>query len=186
MSLRGLGPCRQGVDAAKKSRGSQRHHRRRSPDVRECRRMEGQGEAIPFPEWCRLSHGVSGERCRCHELSGLEPHPGLCRGTDAVPVSSAGIFRLFATLRTTSGARCQFRATCNPGGPGHHWVKNWIIDNGPYRPIKDAETGLIRIFIPAKINDNPALLNNDPNYINRLRASGSPHSLGRGSTATGT
>ena len=41
--------------------------------------------------------------------------------------SSAGIFRLFATLRTTSGARCQFRATCNPGGPGHHWVK--IMDH---------------------------------------------------------
>jgi len=88
--------------------------------------------------------------------------------------SSAGIFRLFATLRTTSGARCQFRATCNPGGPGHHWVKNWIIDNGAYRPVKDAETGLIRIFIPAKISDNPSLLNSDPGYINRLRASGSP------------
>jgi len=88
--------------------------------------------------------------------------------------SSAGIFRLFATLRTTSGARCQFRATCNPGGPGHHWVKNWVIDNGPYRPVKDADTGLIRIFIPARISDNPSLLNNDPNYINRLRASGSP------------
>ena len=87
--------------------------------------------------------------------------------------SSAGIFRLFATLRTTSGARCQFRATCNPGGPGHHWVKNWVIDNGAYKPVKDAETGLTRIFIPAKISDNPSLLNNDPGYINRLRASGS-------------
>ena len=53
-------------------------------------------------------------------------------------------------------------------------MKNWIIDNGAYRPVKDAETGLIRIFIPAKISDNPALLNNDPGYINRLRASGSP------------
>ncbi len=87
--------------------------------------------------------------------------------------SPTGIFRLFATLRTTSGARCQFRATCNPGGPGHHWVKNWIIDNGAYKPVKDAETNLIRIFIPAKISDNPQLLNNDPGYINRLRASGS-------------
>ena len=87
--------------------------------------------------------------------------------------SSAGIFRLFATLRTTSGARCQFRATCNPGGPGHHWVKSWVIDNGAYKPVKDAETGLIRIFIPAKISDNPQLLNNVPGYINRLRASGS-------------
>ena len=88
--------------------------------------------------------------------------------------SSAGIFKLFATLRTTSGARCQFRATCNPGGPGHHWVKAWVIDNGAYNPVKDQETGLLRVFIPAKINDNPALLKNDPNYVNRLRAAGSP------------
>ena len=87
--------------------------------------------------------------------------------------SPAGLFRLFATLRTTSGARCQFRATCNPGGPGHHWVKRWIIDQGPYTPVKDPETNLVRVFIPAKIGDNPALLQNDPNYINRLKASGS-------------
>lgn len=88
--------------------------------------------------------------------------------------SPTGIFRLFATLRTTSGARCQMRATCNPGGPGHHWVKTWVIDRGAYQPTKDPETGLVRIFIPAKIKDNPALLNNDPNYVNRLKASGSP------------
>jgi hypothetical protein len=48
-----------------------------------------------------------------------------------------------------------------------------VIDNGAYVPVKDEATGLIRIFIPAKISDNPALLNSDPNYINRLRASGS-------------
>ena len=88
--------------------------------------------------------------------------------------SNTGIFRLFATLRTASGARCQFRATCNPGGPGHHWVKAWIIDHGPYRKITDPETNLTRVFIPAKIGDNPALLANDPNYVNRLKASGSP------------
>jgi hypothetical protein len=88
--------------------------------------------------------------------------------------SPTGIFKLFATLRTPSGARCQFRATCNPGGPGHHWVKQWIIDNGAYKPVKDLETNLIRIFIPAKISDNPALLDHDPAYLNRLRASGSP------------
>ena len=30
------------------------------------------------------------------------------------------------------------------------------------------------MFIAAKVTDNPALLKNDPNYVNRLRASGSP------------
>jgi hypothetical protein len=86
-----------------------------------------------------------------------------------------GIFKLLATLRSSQkGLRCQFRATCNPGGPGHGWVKNWIIDKGPMKPYRDPETQLTRIFIPAKVTDNPALLSNDPGYVNRLRASGSP------------
>jgi hypothetical protein len=87
---------------------------------------------------------------------------------------SKAIFKLFATLRSAvPGIKCQFRATCNPGGPGHHWVKQWAIDLGPMRPTTDPRTGLTRVFIPAKVTDNPALLKNDPGYINRLRASGS-------------
>lgn len=88
--------------------------------------------------------------------------------------SNKGIFKLFATLRSATGIRPQFRATCNPGGPGHHWVKQWAIDLGPMRPFKDPDTGLVRVFIPAKLTDNPALLKADPHYVNRLRASGSP------------
>jgi hypothetical protein len=88
--------------------------------------------------------------------------------------SPKGIFKLFATLRSTAGIKCQFRATTNPGGPGHHWVKEWVIDPGPMTPTTDPETGLTRIFIPARVTDNPALLTTDPGYINRLKASGSP------------
>jgi hypothetical protein len=88
---------------------------------------------------------------------------------------SRSIFKLLATLRSSQkGIKCQFRATCNPGGPGHVWVKQWIIDKGPLKPYLDPDTGLTRVFIPAKVSDNPALLSNDPGYINRLKASGSP------------
>ena len=87
---------------------------------------------------------------------------------------SKAIFKLFATLRSpVPGIKCQFRATCNPGGPGHHWVKQWAIDIGPLKPFTDPENGLTRVFIPAKLSDNPALTRNDPQYVNRLRASGS-------------
>ncbi len=83
------------------------------------------------------------------------------------------IFKLFATLRSAHGVPCQFRATCNPGGPGHHWVKQWAIDIGAYRVHVDPENGLNRVFIPSKLSDNPKLLENDPGYINKLKASGS-------------
>ena len=35
---------------------------------------------------------------------------------------------LLATLRSAHGVPCQMKCTCNPGGPGHHWVKAWAID----------------------------------------------------------
>lgn len=48
------------------------------------------------------------------------------------------------------------RATSNPGGVGHGWVKRLFIDSGPWGQIhKDEETGLTRVFIPAKIDDHP-------------------------------
>ena len=84
------------------------------------------------------------------------------------------VFKLLATLRSSAGIKPQMRCTCNPGGPGHGWVKEWIIDPGEYHLTKDEESGLTRTFIPAKLDDNPALLDNDPNYVNRLRAVGSP------------
>jgi len=88
--------------------------------------------------------------------------------------SPTPVFRLLGSLRSSKGIRCQMRCTCNPGGPGHLWVKQWIVDHGPYRIITDDETGLTRTFIPALLTDNPALLKSDPNYINRLKAVGSP------------
>jgi Terminase large subunit, T4likevirus-type, N-terminal len=83
------------------------------------------------------------------------------------------VLRMLATLRSSSGVPCQMKATCNPGGPGHSWVKQWVIDLGPYNAAIDPETRLSRVFIPAKLADNPLLTLNDPTYINRLRSVGS-------------
>ena len=68
------------------------------------------------------------------------------------------------------------RATTNPGGRGHHWVKKMFIDPSPYGKKFDAtdiETGEVlkypaghekagrslfkRRFIPARLSDNPYL-----------------------------
>ena len=81
------------------------------------------------------------------------------------------IDKLKATLRSAAGAPCAFRATCNPGGPGHAWVKARYIDAGPYNIIE--ENGLSRVFIPARLSDNPRLSEADPLYVERLRQSGS-------------
>ncbi|MGH7023281.1 MAG: terminase large subunit domain-containing protein [Caulobacteraceae bacterium] len=89
--------------------------------------------------------------------------------------------KLKATLRSAAGAPCGFRATCNPGGPGHNWVKARYIDPGPYRLVRETfanpfggpDVASERTFIPARLGDNPLLLRRDPNYIARLHLSGS-------------
>jgi len=83
------------------------------------------------------------------------------------------VMKLKATLRSANGVPCRFRATGNPGGPGHHWVRARYIDPAPrgYKVI--TEDGLSRVFIPSKLSDNPRLTDSDPTYVNRLRQSGS-------------
>lgn len=72
-------------------------------------------------------------------------------------------------LRSPSGAPCTIRSTSNPGGPGHLWVKEFfeIGKTPPLTPIVN-RNGRIRIFIPAKVQDNLILMHNDPLYVERL------------------
>jgi hypothetical protein len=84
--------------------------------------------------------------------------------------------KLKACLRSTDAkvSNMRIRATANPGGPGHHAVKNYFIDHNPagFEMITSVE-GVTRMFIPAKVTDNKILLNADPGYISRLREVGS-------------
>lgn len=65
----------------------------------------------------------------------------------------------------------------NPGSLGHNWVKATFIDIQPYMQIsrmEKKEGGMLRQYIPAKLTDNPTLLENDPDYADRLEGLGSP------------
>ena len=88
---------------------------------------------------------------------------------------AAPVKKLMATLRSSKGVPVGFRATGNPGGPGHQWVRARYIDPAPqgYKVITDPDTGLERVYIPSKLEDNRILTESDPNYVGRLKASGS-------------
>jgi hypothetical protein len=85
--------------------------------------------------------------------------------------------KLKACLRGTDTAitHRRIRATANPGGPGHHEVKNYFIDHNPqgFEMVTSPE-GTTRMFIPAKVSDNKILMQADPGYVARLREVGSP------------
>ena len=65
------------------------------------------------------------------------------------------------------------RAASNPGNIGHGWVRSLFVE--PDREglgdtvIFDENSQTYRAFVRARLTDNPYLMKNDPNYINRLR-----------------
>lgn len=92
--------------------------------------------------------------------------------------SSAPIDRLWATLRSPHGVPCLRRSTGNPGGPGHQWVRRRYVDPAipgtpfSYRPQPTVALEIQAVFIPARLEDNPALIQRDPQYEGRLAAVG--------------
>jgi hypothetical protein len=93
---------------------------------------------------------------------------------------------LFQRLRSPKDAKihCQILLATNPRGPGHKWVKDRFIDGreplrlyadymppytfGRYRfPGKE----YVRVFVPARAEDNEVGMKNDPAYLGRLKLS---------------
>ena len=94
--------------------------------------------------------------------------------------NEAPVKKLMATLRSASGVPVGFRATGNPGGPGHQWVKARYIDPAPngwkvqtYEYVNPFNSSVVtrdRVFIPGKITDHTLL---GDEYIAQLQMSGS-------------
>lgn len=84
---------------------------------------------------------------------------------------------LMSRCRTADPSlRCYIRASANPGGVGHAWVKDRFIDSiKPYQrhweriDIPGIGTQIrSRMFIPATLFDNRILMENNPMYIATL------------------
>ena len=78
------------------------------------------------------------------------------------------------------GTRVYTRATANPGGIGHGWVKDRFVSVAPPMTTIWEEVPITfpdghvemrkksRIFVPSTVFDNKILLENDPDYLTRL------------------
>lgn len=76
--------------------------------------------------------------------------------------TDAGYKYLLSRLRTVNpDLKCYVRATCNPGGVGHEWVrKYWAVpaDGAASRIDREIDgVHMVRRFIPARLSDNPHL-----------------------------
>ena len=105
------------------------------------------------------------------DADGYQGHEMDWLGIDELTLHSEYEYSVLKScLRSPKGFPTQFRATCNPGGKGHTWVKKRYIEGTNYgnRKTKDKETGETIEFVPAKVSDNEVLQKMDPSYIKRL------------------
>lgn len=97
---------------------------------------------------------------------------------------SGPVLKLMATLRSAHGVPTGFRATGNPGGVGHMWVKARYITPAPFgwkvhkytykNPFTGDDIIRDRIYIPSRLDDNQILMKNDPAYVANLQMQASP------------
>lgn len=91
---------------------------------------------------------------------------------------SRPIDRVNGVLRSAHGVPTQLLLTGNPGGPGQSWIKQRYIDPAPLGMrvlIRKLPNGKEHkyVYIPSRVQNNRVLLQNDPDYINRLYLVGS-------------
>lgn len=121
--------------------------------------------AFVFPNGSRLVLGY------CDNDNDVQHYQG--QEYDVIAFDEATQFRedwirfILSSLRST---RTDFspRAyyTCNPGGPGHTYIKRLFVDRNYINDEKPEDY----VFIPAKVYDNKILMDANPDYINLLKA----------------
>ena len=73
--------------------------------------------------------------------------------------------QLAACIRGVNDFPKRIYYTCNPGGPGHSYIKRLFID----RRFEAGEESADYRFIPARVTDNAALLKAQPDYVQQLQ-----------------
>ena len=75
---------------------------------------------------------------------------------------------LLSRLRGANDYPKQVKSATNPGGVGHSWVKRRFVSPSPRNVKFSGAEGNTRIFLPARLDDNPFLCRADPGYRARL------------------
>ncbi|MEN6471354.1 MAG: phage terminase large subunit [Clostridiaceae bacterium] len=118
-----------------------------------------------FPNGARLKLGYCDAETDVYQYQGQEYDViGLEEATHFTEEQMRFLATCNRTTRTDVKPRMYY--TCNPGGVGHAWVKRLFVDR-VYRADERAED---YAFIPARVWDNAALLNADPDYVRQLQA----------------
>lgn len=135
-------------------------------------KMIGKPPEFHWPSGAIIRTGHLKDEAAYTKYQGHEYQRMLLEEVNQLP-SERAYLRLIASCRSTiKGLEPRVFLTTNPGGIGHQWVKKRFIDCAPWGTSFEYAEEIFgrtlvrsRVFIHAKIDDNPTLIQNDPNYI---------------------
>ena len=84
---------------------------------------------------------------------------------EATQMTEEQIKQIAACVRGANSFPKRMYLTCNPGGPGHQYIKR-LKD----RRFRDGEKPEDYTFIQSLVTDNPELMRKNPDYIEQLKA----------------
>lgn len=116
-----------------------------------------------------LPNGSTLQFCHCSNEADIDLYQG--REFHDLAVDEAGQWteamwrKLLGSNRSSrSGIAARCLLTGNPGGVGHGWLKRIFVE----RRFNERERPKDYAFIQALVDDNAALIENDPDYVHRL------------------
>ncbi len=116
-----------------------------------------------------LPNGSTLQFCHCNNEADIDLYQG--REFHDLAIDEAGqwteaMFRklLGSNRSSKGGVAARALLTGNPGGVGHGWLKRIFVE----RRFNERERPTDHAFIQALVDDNEALMENDPNYVHRL------------------
>ena len=133
-------------------------------------KFAGNPPIIKFPSGAFIKTGHLKDENAYEKYQGHEYHRIVIEELTQIP-RDQDYLKLISSCRSTEkGLKPQVFSTCNPGGTGHTWVKQRWVDVARNSVYRDPVSGRSRLFIPARVEDNPMLMETDPEYVKFLDA----------------
>lgn len=136
-------------------------------------KITGKPAVIRFPGGYKIRTGHLKDDQAYTKYQGQEFQRILIEELTQIPSESQYVKLIGSCRSTVDGVDPRIFCTTNPGGLGHGWVMNrFKTDHMDLYNVKyEAEdTKLTRMFIPAKVEDNPTLIEKNPGYVAYLES----------------
>ena len=131
-------------------------------------KVTGKPATIKFPSGAIIRCGHLKDESAYTKYQGHEYQRILIEELTQIP-SEESYLKLISSCRSTvKGLDPKVFCTANPGGKGHQWVKRRFIQGHKPEVAFKEGSSRYRMYIPATIDNNPTLMDNDPEYVNFL------------------